>query len=311
MEHIFCLNSNSFPALDSDKAYDLFSDSLQGVLALNTGTDRYVIYHDSASSEPLEKVELSETFTYLDFKERLLENGEQDVFLFLEEIEDKSPAMDHLPDDIIDDLTSYSFYMPNYGIANNPEVFGIAWFMHAILLSIDTDEQWCNHKIQIARTFDGKYIDEKLLIKNIAQYRHGKLLSDEFNKVDIQDSCGECFFSEDFLSWYEEQTDDNKVRVRDKLSLACEKGFNGGKPLFKNLADAEGLREIRFSAYPGGAIRILFKSLGGLEHAILVGFIKKNDNEGYESNIVRANDLFQAGSFSRRFCRKKQNHIIT
>jgi len=294
MDHIVCLTSNSFPAPDSSTAYDLFSDSLQGVLALNTGTDRYAIYHDTASSEPLETFELSEAFTYLDFKRQLLEDGEQDVFLFLEEIEDKSPAMDYLPDEVVEDLTNYSFYLPNYGIANNSEVFGIAWFMHAILLSIDTDEQWSSHEIQIARTGDGQYINEKLIIKNIAKYEHGQLLFDEFNKVDIQDSCGECFFTEDFLNWYEDQTDDNKLRVRDKLRLSCDRGFNGGKPLFDNLDNAQGLREIRFSAYPGGAIRILFKSLGGSEQAILVGFIKKNDNEGYESNIVRANDLFDA-----------------
>lgn len=294
MDHIVCLNSNSFPAPDSSKAYDLFNDSLQGALALNTGTDRYILYHDSASSELLETFELSQAFTYFDFKQQLISSGEHDLFLFLEEIEDKSPAMDYLPDDVVEELTNYSFYMPNYGAANNSEVFGIAWFMHAILLSIDTDEQWRSHEILIARTGDGQYIDEKLSIKNIAKYEHGQLLFDEFNKVDIQDSCGECFFTDDFLNWYEEQTDDNKVRVRGKLKLACERGFNGGKPLFDNLDNAQGLREIRFSAYPGGAIRILFKSLGGSEHAILVGFIKKNDNEGYASNIVRANDLFDA-----------------
>lgn len=294
MDHIVCLNSNSFPAPDSSKAYDLFNDSLQGLLALNTGTDRYILYHDSASSELLETFELSQSFTYLDFKTRLLEDGEQDLFMFLDEIEDKSPAIDCLPDDVVEELTNYSFYMPNYGIANNPEVFGIAWFMHAILLSIDIDEQWSSHNIFIARTGDGQYINEKLIIKNIARYEHGQLLYDEYNKVNIQDSCGECFFTEDFINWYEDQTDDNKLRVRDKLRLACERGFDGGEPLFKTLIDAEGLREIRFSAYPGGMIRILFKSLGGSEQAILVGFIKKSKTEGYVNNITRANNLFAA-----------------
>ena len=45
MDHIVCLNSNSFPATNSDAAYRLFNDSLQGLLALNTGTDRYILYH--------------------------------------------------------------------------------------------------------------------------------------------------------------------------------------------------------------------------------------------------------------------------
>jgi hypothetical protein len=61
--------------------------------------------------------------------------------------------------------------------------------------------------------------------------------------------------------------------------------------LFDNLENADGLREIRISAYPGGAIRILFKALANSRQAILVGFIKKNDNEGYSVNIDKANEL--------------------
>lgn len=48
------------------------------------------------------------------------------------------------------------------------------------------------------------------------------------------------------------------------------------------------IREIRFSAYPGGAIRILFKAAGNTQQAILLGFIKKSDAEGYLQNISEA-----------------------
>ena len=71
MDHIVCLNSNSFPAADSDKAYELFNDSLQGLLKLNTGADRYIIYHDSSNSESLAEFKLSQDFTYTDFKKKL------------------------------------------------------------------------------------------------------------------------------------------------------------------------------------------------------------------------------------------------
>ena len=295
MDHIVCLNSNSFPAANSDKAYGLFNDSLQGLLALNTGADRYMIYHDSSASEPLAEFQLSQAFTYSDFKEKLRDKGEDDLFLFLEEFEDKSPAIDFLSDDIVDDLGCYSFYMPQYAAVKYPDVFGIAWFVPAILLSIYTDEQWNSHKISIARASDdGQYIDEELTIKNIARYEHGQSLHHEFHQIDIKNVCKASMLTNDFVSWYEEQTKDNKVRIQDKLKLACERQFNGGTPLFDNLKNADGLREIRFSAYPGGAIRILFKALGNSKHAILVGFIKKNNNEGYVENIAIAKALFAA-----------------
>jgi hypothetical protein len=293
MDHIVCLNSNSFPAADSDKAYELFNDSLQGLLKLNAGADRYIIYHDSSNSEPLAEFKLSQDFTYTDFKEKLLDKGEQDILLFLEEFEDKSPAVDFLSEDIVDDLCSYSFYMPQHAAVKYPEVFGISWFVSAILLSIYTNEQWNSHKISIARVSDdGQYIDEELTIKNIARYEHGKSLYEEFHLIDIKSVCKNSLLTNDFVDWYEEQTDENKVRIHDKLKLACERQFNGGKPLFDTLNNADGLREMRFSAYHGGAIRILFKVLGQSKHAILVGFIKKSNNEGYSEHITKAKELF-------------------
>ncbi len=293
MDHIVCLNSNSFPAADSDKAYELFNDSLQWLLALNTGADRYIIYHDSSNSESLAEFKLSQDFTYTDFKEKLFDDCEQDILLFLEEFEDKSPAIDFLSDDIVDDLGRYSFYMPQHASVKYPDVFGIAWFVPAILLSIYTDEQWNSHKISIARASDdGQYIDEELTIKNIARYEHGQSLYHEFHQIDIKSVCKASMLTNDFVSWYEEQTKDNKVRIQDKLKLACERQFNGGTPLFDSLHNADGLREIRFSAYPGGAIRILFKALDKSKHAILVGFIKKNNTEGYPEHITKAKALF-------------------
>ena len=198
-----------------------------------------------------------------------------------------------LSEDIVNDLVSYCFYMPQYAAVKYPDVFGTAWFVPAILLSIYTDEQWNSHKISIARTSDdGQYIDEALTIKNIACYEHGKLLHHELYQIDIKSICKTSMLTYDFISWYEEQTKDNKIRIKDKLKLACERKFNGGKPLFDNLKNADGLREIRFSAYPGGAIRILFKALGNSRQTILVGFIKKNNIEGYPEHITKAKDLF-------------------
>jgi len=294
MDNTVCLNSNSFPADNLDIAYELFNDSLQGLLNLNTGTDRYILYYDNPNSEPLDHLKLAEQFSYTEFKAKLLAQGEQDLFLFLDELEDKSPAMDFLSDEVMDDLGIYSFYMPGYAIANNTDIFGLTWFLQAVMLSINTDEQWNIHKIAIARTDDGQFIDEELSISNIASCEHGQLLYDEFTHVDINNICDKCILTDEFIDWYEDQTDENRHRVIEKLSLSSDKEFQGGKPLFETLTNADGLREIRFSAYSGGAIRILFKALGGSKQAILVGFIKKSDSEGYEFNIKKADELYEA-----------------
>lgn len=249
MDHTVCLNTNSFPADTPDHAFQLFNDSLQGLLRLNTGTDRYILYYDSPGSEPLEQFKLAAQLSYADFKAKLLADGEHDLFLFLNELEDKSPAMDFLSDEIIDDLGNYSFYMPGCAIANNTDVFGLTWFLQAVMLSINTDEQWNKHKIAIARTNDGQFIDEKLSIPNIASSEHGQLLYNEFTHVDINTICDKCILTNEFITWYEEQTDENRHRVIEKLRLSSDKDFQGGKPLFETLTDGDGLREIRFSAY--------------------------------------------------------------
>ena len=62
--------------------------------------------------------------------------------------------------------------------------------------------------------------------------------------------------------------------------------------MFKTLINADGIREIRFDAYPGGAIRILFKKIGE-KQAILTGFIKKRRDEGYKQDIAVAKELYK------------------
>ncbi len=59
MDHTVCLNSNSFPADNSSRASNLFNDALQGLLQINTGSDRYILYYDSAAQEPLDRLKLA------------------------------------------------------------------------------------------------------------------------------------------------------------------------------------------------------------------------------------------------------------
>ena len=292
MEHVICLNSNSFPAENKGAAIELFEDALQGILALNGGVDRYALFHDDQNGGDLNSFQLAQGFSFQEFKDELENNNDMDLLLFLEEVDDKSPALDHIAEDVFDDIAAFSFYVPGQPLPQFPDVLGLSWFLQAVLLSIPTQEHWNSDQIFIARTEDGTYVDEQLTLKNISRLEHGQKIFDDSNAVNILDICQNCHVTSDFINWYEDLKPENKIRVIDKLKLAVNREFNGGEPLFKTLIDADGLREIRFSAYAGGAIRLLFKSLSGGQQAILLGFLKKSNGEGYSSNIDAANELY-------------------
>ena len=291
MDHAVCINQKSFPGADRDQANELFHDSIQGLLNLNGGNDRYILYLDS-NQRALDDFELAVDFSYSNFKDGLRNSGEIDLFSFLSEIEDKSPALDHVSEEILNEMADYIFFMPGCGAEQEDDVFGLAWYLSAILLSIRTHERWNSIRLSISRTENGQYIDEELWLDNISCARHGLELKAERNSLDFTQLCVEHELTENFEKWVSELSVENKQRVYAKLKLSCERNFQGGKPLFDTLENANGLREIRLSAYPGGAIRILFKSLGGVRQAILVGFIKKDDNECYVENIAKANELY-------------------
>lgn len=298
MEHLVCLNTNSFPAASAQQARGLFEDSLQGLLELNTGGDLFTLYLDHHQQEvTLLDFPLAEGFTYYDLTEQVKQDQEMDLLTFLLDLEDKSrsPALECIEEELLDDVLNYNFYMPGHPVVDYPDVLSLAYFLNATLLSINTAEQWNNDKFAIARIGDdGQFIDEKLTLNNIASFEHGQVLFERFSYVNIREICDSALLTDHLVEWYEEQTPENQRRIIDKFRLACERGFQGGKPLFKSLVDAGGLREIRFGAYSGGAIRILFKQLNDKQHGMLIGFIKKNDSEGYDENIKRALVLFNA-----------------
>jgi hypothetical protein len=289
-----CLNPNSFPAASAEQAYQLFEDSWQGVLALYQSGDRYLLYLDTLSNDNLYDFCLAESFTYDDFLNRLMMRGERDLYSFLTQLEDKSPALDHLDAETLDDIASYSFYMPDHPVPKHADTFSLAYFLDAILLSINTTPQWANHQVTIARVADdGRYIDEKLALHHIATRTHGQQLFQQFSQDDIKAVCAHAVMTAEFVTWYQALIAENKRRVLDKCKLACERHFQGAKPLFDSLTNSDGIREIRFSAYSGGAIRILFKAMSDTKHAILLGFIKKSNSEGYDENIPKAEKLFR------------------
>ncbi len=289
MDQIICINENSFPANSKDEGAALFADALQGVLELQAGDDRFFFYLDSNDSGLLD-FEIALGFTYHDFIEYI---EDQDLKLFLFEVEDKSPALDSLTEEQLNEMVNYDFYMQGYAIDKKSDVYGLAWALSGYLLSINSERRWNGVEIEIHRADDdGRFVQEPLVIKNIAIAEHGIHHFQQLNNINLNEIIGQHKASDCFLSWYSEQATENQLKIYDKVSLACKREFKGGRPLFESLVNGDGLREIRVPAHSGGTIRIVFKHIEQGRQALLYGFIKKGDSEGYTTAIEQAHREF-------------------
>lgn len=292
MEHFICINTNSFPAGTRDDAKKMFTDAIEGMLELNEGEDRFTFYLDTSDNINLAEFELAAGYTFEEYTKDLASSN-LDLYAFLLEIEDKSPAIENVSDDIFESISNYSFYVKGSAVDKFCDVFSFAWFMSSTLLSLNTDEKWSSESINICRTENGEYLLEDLFLNNISTFEHGKIIYNKYNSINLDKICGRNYVADGFRTWFEELDNDNARRVADKLELACKREFQGGEPLFKNLKNASGIREIRMNAYPGGALRILFKHYKDNLQAILIGFIKKNNSECYDTAIALAEERFR------------------
>ncbi len=295
MEHAVCLNTLSMPAQDKESAYNLMLEACYGMLELNDGNDRFSLYFDEMNKTIYECV-LAENYTYNDFLDDLQANQLMDLLLLLEEAEDKSPALDYLNSDQFDELASYQFYLSGTGFDDVMDILGIAWLIDGVLLSLATHERWEKTKVAVSRWDPHANREDRYFINNIAGEKNGIDIRNEIRasaKRTLDDFCSQCIYTEEFRYWYNELNENNRHRVASKIQLADQRNFSGGEPLFKTLENAGGLRELRCSAYPGGAIRILFGPLPNNTRAILIGFIKKSNVEGYGTNLDRAELLWK------------------
>ena len=294
MDHNFCFNSLSLPAPNPKEAYKLLIDAFLGMLEINSGEDRFFLYYADKNNTALPDSLLTEEgYTYSNFLDDLFTNNEIDLYSFIVEIEDKSPALDHLieSDDILERLTDFNYYIPDEAGTTGKDILAITWFLNSHLLSLNTKAIWAHLNVSIARFNDTLHKQEEINVYNISCLEHGKLLYEKWKQEaekPLQDLCPHCIFSDSFLQWYDDLGDENRRRVKEKLILGEQRRFQGGKPLFDTLKDAVNLREIRLNSYPGGAIRILFKTVPENKQIILIGFTKKSAHEGYETNIFQA-----------------------
>lgn len=293
MEYPICINKNSFPAPTISEGKLLFDDALQGVLALNSGDDRFVFYLDS-NKESLFDFSIAQDLTVQLFIDG---HDDPDIELFLYEAEDKSPALDHLSDEIVENISQHTFYIPGEAYCDYPDVYSLTWELSGIMLSISTAEVWSNNFIDISMAAsDGRFLssdDIGVRLRNISSQSSGKFHFRELCANEpIEKLIEPHLISEECKAWFLELTEENKNKILDKLRLAKYREFAGGEPLFKSLDNGDGIREIRLNAFSGGAIRILFKHLLDKKYVLLYGFIKKTNTEGYVEALRQAKDIY-------------------
>lgn len=233
-------------------------------------------------------------YTYEEFIFDLGKSGHEDLQLVLLEINDKTSDLNVAIDTQLDEIFKCAFYFPDEAYVGCVDILAYAWFLNIPLLSIQTTERWKMQTIEFAKYDLSQSFNEIYSVHNISCKSHGILLKQyylDLLRPTLESSFPGCRFTDNFKSWIEELSTENKTRVFEKLMLAASRQFEGGEPLFKTLD--EGIREIRFSASSGGAIRILFSRLGGNSWGILNAFIKKADAEGYDWAIPQAKELLK------------------
>lgn len=286
MDHNFVLNKYSFPALDANEGFELMLDAVNGMIAVIADGDRC-----SLLSDGFNKCILAPHFTYQNFLDNL-NHKDPDLLSALLEFDDKSPVIDILSDEEIDEIASKSYYFYDEAFTHSIDELAFAWQFDATLLSIATCEKWEKDEVSFAMYIANAPRTEPSYLRNISTKKHGLMLRERYDlshTKSLIECFPECLFSQDFIDWENNLATDLKNRVRIKLSLANEKKFQGGEPLFKTLNNQDGIREIRFGAVQGGAIRILFNTINN-KYAVLVGFLKKSNDEGYDVAIKKAKE---------------------
>lgn len=295
MDHNFFLNHHSLPAQSSEAAYSMLFDACQGMLSFRIQTDdRIFLFYDEPGKKGIGQCLLAKDYTYQNFLDSLSSCGEQDLCLFLLECEDKSPAIDQdeFNDNVLEEMASWSCYLPgNTAYNGNLDALCMANCLEprAVLLSLPTKPEWSDVLVNALILKNNR--EEPFSLSNISKQEHGIYWHNHFKESlakSLADLYPTCTFSPLFIQWFNDLDKNNQRRIKDKLSLAVDCSFQGGKPFFDSLEASEGLREIRFYAVAGGAVRILFK-MRDRQCAILTGFIKKNNSEGYDVQIPIAN----------------------
>ncbi|HZK24000.1 MAG TPA: hypothetical protein VFC74_01285, partial [Oscillospiraceae bacterium] len=170
MDLAICINTNSLPADTVERGKELMKDALAGVLQLiDSGNERVHFYYDS-NNEELFDLQLADNYSYEDF---VADCGDVDLQAFLYEVEDKSPALDALTEAQLEEVSEYDLYIPNQPLDAQRDIYSLAWVLDGYLLSLATTERWECFEVRANKQGNqGQYVDDFLLLKNIANESH-------------------------------------------------------------------------------------------------------------------------------------------
>jgi len=290
MEFKFVWNTTSFDEATDESIFSNLQEALEGLIRIPRANEIASLYFDG--STPLMYRKISPSYFVSDFITNLQNCNLGELAQVFLELNDKADAINSLPDEVINEMSNTSYFFTSMGYSGSIDALALVSEIDGILFSIRSSETWQNHEIEFS-TYPPPEFDQKPSITfSVCDVKTGDLVAAALTKVDeacsLEDLLPNCIFTDAFLDWSKALTTENTAILRQKLNLAYQRSFEGGKPLFDTLTGADGMREVRMKAHAGGAIRVLFGALGGGRVFLLRGFIKKSDNEGYKTNIAGA-----------------------
>ena len=287
MDYSLFFNHLSLLAASEEEAYLLLNNSFQGVLNLNKSGDRFFLYFDG---ESLDDCKLSENFTYGDFKNKLSDD-DRELRLFIYQMEDKSPMIDNLSEQLTEELSQISSYFPNRPYDDNLDIFTIAWLQQGIMLSLATKDFWNTPIIKFLASKEKTDKPIQYEVYNISQEEHAKFILEK----KFFDYCSDTIFTDNFKSWYEESKQEDKNKIKGIITHCYNNEFILGRPIIDTIKNSSfsNMKEIRVGNPHGqrGKIRILFAMTPNKQPAILHGFIKHSND--YTEHIEKADKLFK------------------
>ncbi|MBF0336864.1 MAG: type II toxin-antitoxin system RelE/ParE family toxin [Nitrospirae bacterium] len=295
MKYSLMFNHLSALTVDQNNAYKLLFDAFQGILRLKQDNkDTFELYFDMDSPD---NIKLSEGFTYADFKENL-KRKKRDLFRFINEaIRHRAPFLYHIDEVTYEKLSILSCYFPNRPYGKNLDVFCLAWYKNAIMLSMATEEFWKKHHIVFCCNNNEENIPSEYRVYNVSRKEHAQLIL-----ADLKDSIESCapnaVFSKPFLHWYNDCNDADKYKIKTKIKYCDDNDFALGRPIIDTLQDSRftNMKEIRVGTPHAqrGQIRILFANDSNGTPVILTGFIKHSND--YTEHINLADKLYSEHS---------------
>jgi len=283
MNYSFFFNHLSLSASGKDEACSLLNDSFEGARDLYLNGDGAFLCFDEENGD---NYELTEGFTYGNFKS-YLDNEDKELLSFINELEDKSPGIDHLLQKHADKWSRHnsSYFKGRSG--SNLRIFTIAEYEKGIMLSLATEKFWVKNKIIFFSSIKGLHKPLQCEVYNISTREHSDI-------IDIKYNFPEAIFSGEFMNWYFRCKKEDRDKIKDKVIYCYKNDFQLRRPTIGYVNDSSfsNMKEIVVGPTHGqrGHIRIFFAMDSYRKAVILYGFIKHSND--YTNHIRIADEIF-------------------